>query len=242
MAKEKRTIGTLKLSKRCAKCNKRFVTVWPREKYCSDECRYGTGTCIVCGKSFVKKKGTTGDYCSLVCWYVRYKQIGKEIKTCPNCGKEFHGSKVTCSKQCAYEWRRKRHPSRKFNCTFCGKPLIGKKPRVKFCSLTCAMKFRNKHGGHTLPDGSKYIDGSGYVHIKVNGRWLMEHRQVMEKKLGRPLQPWERVHHKNGERAQNQPENLELWTLRHKDPPGVRVSDVPPHCPTCTCHLRHRGN
>lgn len=50
----------------------------------------------------------------------------------------------------------------------------------------------------------------GYVRIKVNGRLVMEHRVVMEAKLGRPLTASERVHHMNDKRADNRPENLEL--------------------------------
>lgn len=53
---------------------------------------------------------------------------------------------------------------------------------------------------------------------------IAEHVVVMSEVLGRPLHKGESVHHRNGIRDDNRPENLELWA--HMQPHGQRVADL----------------
>lgn len=75
----------------------------------------------------------------------------------------------------------------------------------------------------------RYITKAGYVRVRRDGTvgerlWVLEHRLVMEQRLGRELLPGENVHHKNGDKQDNRLENLELWVKFQ--PNGQRVEDM----------------
>lgn len=67
------------------------------------------------------------------------------------------------------------------------------------------------------------VHSKGYRYIRHNGRQVVEQRVVMERVLGRPLRAHENVHHRDGDKLNNDPPNLELWVKTQ--PCGQRATD-----------------
>lgn len=127
-------------------------------------------------------------------------------------------------------------------CPACGEDFSPKEARQRCCSRSCARRYENVHyfGGRGRGwKGGRSRHATGYILIWAPNHprarttpYVFEHILVMEKMLGRRLESHERVHHRNGRRDDNRPENLELWRMKH-DPKGVRASDY--HCAGCDC-------
>lgn len=130
-----------------------------------------------------------------------------EEKTCQSCGVMF-GPRMTNSSQ--------------------GRQYLNWPAwdRAVFCSHACVQYAKSVQ---SVIDGHTWKNAKGYVflrlpqHPSARGRDIPEHRLVMERKLGRLMREGESVHHINGIRDDNRPENLELWSV--SQPWGQRVSD-----------------
>jgi hypothetical protein len=59
-----------------------------------------------------------------------------------------------------------------------------------------------------------YIDNNGY--LRFNSSDKLVHRWVAEKNIGRRLRPDEVVHHKDGNKLNNSPNNLQVFSSQEE--------------------------
>lgn len=134
-------------------------------------------------------------------------------------------------------------------CVVCGRPVLRYPSEWNYtptplCGANCRTARRRETGqGSKNPDwkGGRYIEpGKGYVLVRrpdhprarQNG-YVLEHILVAEEMLGRPLKPGERVHHRDRNEANNQPENLRVYSSNgeHLRAEGHHREKLPP----CLC-------
>jgi hypothetical protein len=229
--------------KACAKCGDMFVPPRfnPKKKFCGTLCknRYSDEhprrprqlqrvekVCAGCGIEFsVPKCFENQRFCGRSC--SGKNRMILEVRQCKSCGSEFKvrpsDPKKFCKKQCVNTYLRgdKIHnwvePSLR-PCKHCGGMFDGYKgwqKSKKFCSKACALEGRRANGGpRSLPTGSvsQYADGYRYVKTERHN-WIPEHRLIAEREIGRKIRRHELVHHKNGNRSDNRPENLQILSI-----------------------------
>lgn len=106
-------------------------------------------------------------------------------------------------------------------CEFCGEIFRPKDSKKRACSRACGIKIRICNP-HNKGKGQGWINPKGYREISIDGKSVKEHRYVAELIIDRPLLPTEDVHHINGDKLNNSPENLEVLshsqhTIQHNN-------------------------
>ena len=157
---------------------------------------------------------------------------------CPVCQIEFEGKRYNskfCSKTCYDQDRKRYHKERNKTYKRATIPKICKECGIEFqcsnqtnkrflCSMACQRSYVGRKNRKfidipsCLENPARKLDKNiGYVRIYVpmhpeaNTRgYVYEHRMIAEQMIGRRLVKGEIVHHKNGKRHDNRPENLEV--------------------------------
>jgi len=96
------------------------------------------------------------------------------------------------------------------------------------------VPYRQAMENNTFWRGGRMTDEDGYILVKCPEHphkdrhgYVREHRLVMEQMLSRYLLPTEVVHHKNGLKFDNSPENLEVFGSNAKHLAMTRKGQVP---------------
>ena len=146
-------------------------------------------------------------------------------KPCAFCGETFSvqypsqlHKRTYCGPDCATASSAIKRQNRvPLKCICCGKVFFVKKShrtKRETCSDKCGGRIRSqrllKH--HPFRKPAHLHVRHRYRRVEVRGRLRYEHTVVAEAILGRKLRKNEVVHHKNGDKKDNRPDNLEVLT------------------------------
>lgn len=203
-------LPTTALSKKCAQCEVEFKGMpskLAKQKFCGQ-------ACAGANKAGKKKK----EHISLDC-----RVCGKTIEVPPN--RFQNGRRRYCSNPC--RWR--------------GRPPQ-KRLGIRHTDESRALMSMKAKKRYVREEASQWKGGrytaKGYVHVLIatlpeasqkmaremapKKNYIQEHRIIMAMHLGRPITKDEVVHHINGVKTDNRPENLEALrrgdhTIHHRE-------------------------
>lgn len=182
--------------------------------------KYIDKPCEICGKTITTRQDKPSKTCSYNCMGVLRKQKANLYRVYKNCGNNFIAKKqsnVFCSNKCSSHYRN-RDKKRTILCNQCGKEFerpnchIGER---NFCSKECALKYTVDNGlmaeaNHTNWKGGKSTQ-DGYIFKRIGkGKYVGEHRLIMEKEIGRVLRDDEIIHHVDRNKLNNRIDNLQI--------------------------------
>lgn len=104
------------------------------------------------------------------------------------------------------------------------RPLIAKSLDRSNIKRRAAKQRPGTLSGENNPawKGGRRQRSDGYWMVRVDGADRLEHRVIMERHIGRALRDDEIVHHKDGDKSNNDPSNLEIMSqsehARHHAP------------------------
>lgn len=97
-------------------------------------------------------------------------------------------------------------------CETCGKSYRPRSKTSRFCCRRCLWDFNKIN--NRKPEPIWWTNQKGYIEgrVWVDGKRVKvkQHRWIMQQIVGRTLESWEHVHHKNGIKTDNRPSNLEI--------------------------------
>ena len=94
-------------------------------------------------------------------------------------------------------------------------------------------------GGRRVSSGYLWMYWPGHHRATLSGCYVKHAVVVLEEKLGRPLEPWEDSHHKDGNKLNDAPDNLEALT--HAEHTSYHTRHRPLRRETRTCVVCGEG-